>query len=184
MELTDTSYTEKDYYNLPDHTRAELIEGQFYALAAPSRIHQALLGELYATIHAYLKGQKGSCRVYPAPFAVKLFADDRNIVEPDISVICSPGKLTGQGCLGAPDWIVEIISPSTSSHDYIRKLNLYAKAGVREYWIVDPENRAVQVFLQDGNGFLRICEEYGGKEIAKAGVLEGCFIDLGKVFPE
>ena len=91
--------------------------------------------ELSGTIHNYLKEKNGPCRVYPAPFAVKL--NERTVVEPDISVVCDPDKLTKQGCTGAPDWIIEIVSPNNSSHDYIFKLNLYANAGVREYglWI-------------------------------------------------
>ena len=143
-------YTEEDYYNLPENVRAELIDGQIYYMSAPSRIHQEILMFLSNTIFNYLNSKKGPCKVYPAPFAVKLFEDDdKTVVEPDISVICDPNKLTDRGCTGAPDWIVEIISPSTSSHDYIRKLNLYAKAGVKEYWIIDPRTGKVFVYYLD-----------------------------------
>ena len=146
--LTHTvTYTEKDYYNLPENVRAELINGQFYYMSAPSRLHQQILGFLFNQIANYIRTNKGSCEVYPAPFAVKLFADDdKTIVEPDISVICDKNKLTDRGCTGAPDWIIEIISPSNSSHDYIRKLNLYADAGVREYWIVDPRSKKIFIY--------------------------------------
>lgn len=146
-------YTEEDYYNLPENVRAELIDGQFYDMAAPSRIHQTILSELHIVIGNYIKSKDGSCYVYPAPFAVKLFDDRKNIVEPDISVICNPNKLTDRGCSGAPDWIIEIISPSNSVHDYIRKLNLYADAGVREYWIVNPEKQTVLVYFFEENDF-------------------------------
>jgi Uma2 family endonuclease len=140
-------YTEEDYYNLPENVRAELIDGQFYYMAAPSRVHQKILMFLSKTIANYIDSKNGPCEVYPAPFAVKLFSeDDKNMVEPDISVICDPNKLTDQGCTGAPDWIVEIVSPSNSSHDYIRKLNLYADAGVREYWIVNPDKKSIYVY--------------------------------------
>lgn len=140
-------YTEEDYYNLPENVRAELIDGQIYYMAAPSRIHQKILNAVNNTIFNYIRSKGGPCEVYPAPFAVKLFSeDDRNVVEPDISVICDPNKLTDRGCTGAPDLIVEIISPTTASHDYIRKLNLYADAGVREYWIVDPIKKTVFVY--------------------------------------
>lgn len=140
-------YTEEDYYNLPENVRAELIDGQIYYMAAPSRIHQKILSFLHVRIANYLNSKKGPCEVYPAPFAVKLFSeDDKNVVEPDISVICDPNKLTDRGCTGAPDWIVEIVSPSNSSHDYIRKLNLYADAGVREYWIVNPIKKSIYVY--------------------------------------
>ena len=143
-------YTEEDYYNLPETVRAELIDGQIYYMSAPSRIHQKILMFLSKTIANYIDSKDGSCEVYPAPFAVKLFEDDdKTVVEPDISVICDPNKLTDRGCTGAPDWIVEIVSPSTSSHDYIRKLNLYAKAGVKEYWIIDPRTEKVFVYHLD-----------------------------------
>ena len=147
-------YTEEDYYNLPENVRAELIDGQIYYMAAPSRIHQKILNFLNTEINIYIRSKGGPCEVYPAPFAVKLFSeDDKNVVEPDISVICDPNKLTDRGCTGAPDWIVEIISPSNSSHDYIRKLNLYADAGVREYWIVNPIDQSVWVYFLEQDKF-------------------------------
>lgn len=139
-------YTEDDYYNLPEDVRAELVDGQIYYQAAPSRIHQTILMELSGTIREYIRSQKGSCRVYPAPFAVKLFDDGKNIVEPDISVICDRSKLTDKGCSGAPDWIIEIVSPSSRTIDYYNKLFKYRTAGVREYWIVDHERSLVIVY--------------------------------------
>ena len=147
-------YTEEDYYNLPEDVRAELIDGVLiYNQAAPSRIHQTILSELHTLINIYIKSKGGSCRVYPAPFAVKLRADRNTIVEPDISVICDRSKLTDRGCTGAPDWIIEIVSPTTSSQDYVRKLNLYADAGVREYWIVDPNKKTVFVYYLERENF-------------------------------
>ena len=140
-------YTEDDYYNLPENIRAELIDGQLiYNQAAPSRIHQTILMELSGTIRDYIRFQKDPCRVYPAPFAVKLFDDGKNIVEPDISVICDRRKLTDRGCTGAPDWIIEIVSPSSRTMDYYSKLFKYRTAGVREYWIVDPERNLTTVY--------------------------------------
>ena len=140
-------YTEDDYYNLSEDIRAELIEGNLiYNQAAPSRVHQTILGELYTIINNHIKSKGGSCRVYPAPFAVKLRENGSTIVEPDISVICDKNKLTDSGCTGAPDWIIEIVSPSNSSHDYILKLNLYADTGVREYWIVDSYKERIFVY--------------------------------------
>lgn len=150
------TYTEADYYALPEDVRAELIDGQFYYQAAPSRIHQKLLMELAGTIRDYLKSKGSPCEIYPAPFAVKLRADKKNIVEPDISVICDHSKLTDRGCTGAPDWIVEIVSPGNSSHDYIRKLNLYADAGVREYWIVNPMEQTIFVYHFEKDNFKAI----------------------------
>lgn len=141
------TYTEEDYYNLPEDVRAELIGGQIYYMSAPGRIHQKILMALSKIIANYMDSNGGTCEVYPAPFAVQLFGDRKNIVEPDISVICDPGKLTDRGCTGAPDWIIEIISPGNASHDYVRKLNLYMDAGVREYWIVDPMEKQIHVYL-------------------------------------
>lgn len=147
MALTQPKiYTEEDYYSLPEEVRAELIDGKIYYQTAPSRIHQTILSELHAIIHSYIKSKGGFCKVYPAPFAVKLFADQKTIVEPDISVICDHNKLTDRGCSGAPGWIIEIVSPGNFSQDYIRKLNLYLDAGVREYWIVDPIKEMVFVY--------------------------------------
>ncbi len=147
-------YTEEDYYNLPENVRAELIEGNLiYNQAAPSRIHQTILGELHTVINNYIKSKDDSCRVYPTPFAVRLGEDRKTVVEPDISVICDKDKLTDRGCTGAPDWIIEIVSPGNSSHDYILKLNLYANAGVREYWIVDPYRKRIFVYRLEQEHF-------------------------------
>ena len=174
------TYTEEDYYNLPEDVRAELIDGQIYYMSAPNRIHQEILMFLSKMIANYIDSKKGTCKVYPAPFAVKLFENnDKTIVEPDISVICDPKKLTDRGCDGAPDWIIEIVSPGTASHDYIRKLNLYADAGVREYWIVDPREEKVLVY--------RLAEEeikvepHSFQEKVKAGIFEDLWIDFQEV---
>lgn len=147
------AYTEDDYYSLPENVRAELIKGQFYNMAAPSRIHQEILGFLYRRIGNYIDSKKGNCKVYPAPFAVKLFRDAATIVEPDISVICDSSKLTDRGCTGAPDWIIEITSLSNPGHDYIYKLHLYAEAGVREYWIVTPSKEKIVVYHLEETDF-------------------------------
>lgn len=170
-------YTEEDYYNLPENVRAELIDGQIYYMAAPSRVHQEILGFMFNTIFSHINSQKGPCKVYPAPFAVKLFSEeDRNIVEPDISVICDPNKLTDRGCTGAPDWIVEIISPTTASHDYIRKLNLYADAGVKEYWIVDPISKKVFVYHLEETDFKADCYTFQDK--IKVNIYDDLWIDF------
>lgn len=149
-----TFYTEDDYYKLPDNIRAELIDGQFYNMSAPSRIHQEIVHFLDKKIGVHIDSKNGSCKVYPAPFAVKLFNKKQDvIVEPDISVICDKTKLTDRGCAGAPDWVIEIVSSGNPSHDYIRKLNLYAEAGVREYWIVDPRIEKVIVYYLEQADF-------------------------------
>lgn len=169
-------YTEDDYYNLPENVRAELIEGQIYYQAAPSRIHQKILNFLNTEINIYIRSKKGSCEVYPAPFAVKLFKDRKTIVEPDISVICDKDKLTDRGCTGAPDWIIEIISPGNSGDDYIRKLNLYANAGVREYWIVDPIKKRILVYHLEESKFEM--DTYTFHDKIKANIYDDLWIDF------
>ncbi len=139
-------YTIDDIYALPDGQRAELIDGQMYMMAPPIRIHQKLISQFTKVIGNYIDAKHGACEVYPAPFAVFLNEDDLNYVEPDISVICDKGKLNDKGCNGAPDWVIEIVSPSSSRIDYGVKLFKYRSAGVREYWIVNPLKKAVTVF--------------------------------------
>lgn len=146
-------YTAEDYWSLPEDVRAELIDGQIYYQAAPSRVHQKISSELNAVIRNYIRSKGGTCDVYAAPFAVTLHKDKRTIVEPDISVICDRNKLTDKGCTGAPDWIIEIISPGNPQHDFIYKLGLYANAGVREYWIVDPRSQTILVYYFDQKDF-------------------------------
>lgn len=142
----EKTYTIDDIYALPDGKRAELIDGQIYYMAPPNRRHQDIVGELYATIREYIKSNNGPCKPYIAPFAVFLNENDKNYVEPDISVICDRNKFTDQGCKGAPDWIIEVVSPGSKRMDYSTKLFKYRTAGVREYWIVDSEKSRVLVY--------------------------------------
>ena len=144
--LKNNQYTSEDYWNLPEGTRAELIDGKFYDMAPPSRIHQEISYQLSRVIGNYIAEKGGNCKVYPAPFAVNLDADDKDWVEPDISVICDPNKLTDRGCSGAPDLIFEIVSPSSRKLDYGIKNGIYSQSGVREYWIVDPAKERVTVY--------------------------------------
>ena len=171
-------YTEDDYYNLPENVRAELIDGQFYDMAAPSRIHQKILNTVNNTIFNYIHSKGGSCEVYPAPFAVKLFDDRKTVVEPDISVICDPDKLTDRGCEGAPDWIIEIISPSSRRMDYLTKHILYANAGVREYWIVDPmkEHTTIYQFEKDDAPVIIDFDR-----TIEMGLWDGLYINIGEL---
>ena len=157
-------------------------------LASPSRVHQDISKELSRQLANYLEGKK--CRVYAAPFDVRLFEekDDRpddvqTVVQPDISVICDPNKLDEHGCKGAPDLTLEILSPSNVQYDTLVKLNLYQKAGVREYWVVSPDDKTVHIFLLDG-GALKLHEAYNASDIAKVNILDGCFIELSKVFTQ
>ena len=139
-------FTIEDIYALPDGQRAELIDGKLYMMAPPVRIHQKLVSQFTKVIGSYIDQNHGGCEVYPAPFAVFLNEDNWNYIEPDLSIICDKSKLTEKGCNGAPDWIIEIVSPSTQQVDYGIKLFKYRTAGVREYWIVNPKTNIINVF--------------------------------------
>lgn len=148
--LKNDNYTIDDIYALPEGQRAELIDGQIYDMAPPSPMHQELVQQLSRTIGNYIEKKGGPCKVYPAPFAVFLNQDNWNYVEPDISIICDPSKINDKGCNGAPDFIIEIVSPSSQRMDYLTKLFKYRTAGVREYWIVNPLKQTVQVYSFEG----------------------------------
>lgn len=145
-QLKEKNYTIKDIYALPDGQRAELIDGVIYDMTPPNRMHQELVSQFTKTIGQYIDKNNGLCKVYPAPFAVFLNNDDKNYVEPDISVICDKNKLDDRGCNGAPDFIIEVVSPSSRKMDYSNKMTLYSNSGVREYWIVDPEKERTTVY--------------------------------------
>jgi len=154
------AYTYKDYLTYDENERIEIIEGEIINMnPAPSRIHQEIISELHFKLKEYIKSNNGSCKVYPAPFDVILKDDDdevinsKNIVQPDISVICDKNKLTEKGCTGSPDMIVEVISPYNPSNDYVRKLNLYEKFKVKEYWIVNPTRKNILVYVLTENGY-------------------------------
>ncbi len=188
MPAPKTRYTFADCLTWDEKERIEIINGEAFLMAPPTRVHQKISGEIFRQLANFLEGKK--CEVYPAPFAVRLFEqtgdapeDVDTMVEPDITVVCDSNKLDKYGCKGAPDLVIEVLSPSTLRHDRLTKLNLYQRAGVREYWIVDPENRSVQV-LTLTNGLLLPQDEYGSEDVARVNGLDGCFIDLGKVFPE
>ena len=139
-------YTVDDIYSLPDGTRAELIDGEMYMMVPPNFRHQNISALLHNTIYSYIQSKHGECVALAAPFAVFLNEDDKTYVEPDISVICDESKLDDRGCNGAPDWVIEIVSPSSKRMDYLIKLLKYQKAGVKEYWVVDPERKSVMVY--------------------------------------
>lgn len=142
----EKTYTIEDIYALPDGQRAELIDGRIYDLAPPNARHQDIIFSLSRKIADYIDQNNGNCKIYLAPYAVFLNADDKNYVEPDISVICDKSKLDDRGCNGAPDWIIGVVSPSTERMDYGIKLFKYRSAGVREYWIVNPFTHTVNVY--------------------------------------
>lgn len=170
-------YTAEDFYDLPDDIHAELINGQIVYMAAPSALHQDISGELYYVIKNYIKSKKGKCRVYAAPFGVQLREGEDTIIQPDLSVICDTDKITPRGCVGAPDWIIEIVSPSSPGNDYITKLGLYHDAGVREYWIVDAQSNYIHVYNLE-SGDLKL---YSFRDTIKAGIYEDLYIDFSSL---
>ena len=139
-------YSVEDIFELDERIGYELIDGEIYMMSAPNRMHQFLLGEIVFAMKSFIKQKKGGCCVYPAPLGVQLFQDDKTWVEPDIVVVCEKDKLTDKGVSGAPDLVVEVVSPSNSSYDYLLKMTKYQQAGVREYWIVDPKLEIVLVY--------------------------------------
>ena len=176
------NYTVEDYFNLPDDIRAELIDGRFYIMNAPSYIHQEILGQLYVQFQDCIRKHPGRCRVYFSPMNVQLDGDDRTMVQPDLIVICEMDKLKRNVLFGAPDLAVEVMSPSSRSHDAILKLDKYINAGVKEYWLVDPLFRTVTVY--------RIGEEitvklYRFEDRIPVGISGGkCEIDFKRIAEE
>jgi Uma2 family endonuclease len=176
-------YTCADVYGWDEDVRAEIIDGELFMTAPPDRVHQDISRELFGPLCNFLKGK--TCKAYAAPFGVRPFpkADlsDDTLVEPDIVVVCDPSQLDKRGCNGAPNLVIEILSPSTSRKDQKTKFRLYQKAGVQEYWIVDPESRVVQVhILNNGNYITTVYDE---TDEVKVSVLPGCVINLKEVFP-
>ena len=142
------TYTEYKKWDLNEGERFELIYGEAFAMSAPNARHQEILMEIAGQFHAYLKGKP--CKVYPAPFDVRLFyredGYDDTVVQPDITIVCDEKKRGHEGCRGAPDLVIEILSPTNTAIEMERKLRLYQDAGVQEYWIVDPENKSINVY--------------------------------------
>lgn len=170
-------FTIDDIYALPDGKRAELIDGQIYYMAPPNRKHQEIVRMLTQSIANYIDYKGGSCEVYPAPFAVFLNEDDTNYVEPDISVICDRNKLDDRGCNDAPDWVIEVVSPSSRQMDYSTKLFKYRSAGVREYWLVDPDKSRITVWnFEDDN-----TEEFTFLDSVPANIYDDFSIDFSKI---
>lgn len=170
----DRIYTVEDIYALPEGERAELVEGRLYYMAPPSRTHQKISGRLYQKISNFIDSHGGTCEVYHAPFAVFLNKDDATYFEPDISVICDLSKLDEKGCHGAPEWIIEIVSPGNKAMDYYTKLLQYQAAGVQEYWIVDPAREQITVYQFENV----IVEQYSFGEDIPVGIYEGFSIKL------
>lgn len=170
--------TIEEYNALPENTRAEVFDGQIQDMAGPSQTHQTILLELSSILNSYVKSKKGTCVVLPAPFDVKLNDQPLTIVQPDIMIVCDKEKLDGKRCNGAPDFIIEVVSASNSSDDYIKKLYYYKTYGVREYWIVDPSRRTVTV-----NYFERdiVSIPYTFNSIIKVNIYDDLYIDFKEI---
>ena len=173
----EKTYTTEDIYNLPEGIRAEVIDGQIYYMAPPTRKHQQLLLSLSRLIADYIDKKGGTCEVDIAPFAVFLNENDKNYVEPDISVICDRNKLNDKGCVGAPDWIIEIVSPGSSKMDYFTKLFKYRTADVREYWLVDPDKNRILVYNFESEDI----GDYSFTDTVPSGIYPDLMIDFGKL---
>ncbi|MFZ2956108.1 MAG: Uma2 family endonuclease [Candidatus Ozemobacteraceae bacterium] len=182
-------YTYKDLLNWPENERWELIDGKAFNMTpAPSRKHQEILGNLYRIAGDFLDGK--SCKVYIAPFDVRLPIGDEpdseidTVVQPDLVVICDEKKLDDKGCRGVPDWVVEVLSPSTTEKDLTKKKTLYEFHRVPEYWVIFPNEKIVQVFDLDENGKFVQKRIYIANAKAPVLILPGLVVDLPRVFEE
>lgn len=184
-------YSYADYLTWQVRERLELIKGHIFKMSpAPMRYHQELSGALHREFSAYLK--RKPCKVFYAPFDVRLpktKAEDRDdqiytVVQPDIVVVCDKAKLDRRGCLGAPDLIIEILSPSTATKDVKDKFALYEESGVREYWIVHPEEAILEIFKLDDAKKYQLEKIYTREDVVKVGIFENLSIDLREIFED
>ena len=169
--------TEADYYAIPDDIKAELIDGVIYYMASPRVVHQTILLQLASRIDEHIRKNNGDCRVI-IDVDTKLQTEKDTIVRPDISVICDPEKITEKRIEGAPDWVIEIASPGEPKHDYLTKLSLYQRVGVREYWIVDPQKRSVITYRM-GDEFDTDC--YTFHDSIPVGIYGGLTINFAAI---
>ncbi|MCI9174304.1 MAG: Uma2 family endonuclease [Lachnospiraceae bacterium] len=178
LQQQPESITMEQYEALPNEIRAEVFDGVLYDMASPSQEHQSILTELLVFIRSYLKKRGGNCQVFPAPFDVKLSDRPLTIVQPDLMVVCDKNKLDGKRCNGAPDFIIEIVSPGNPADDYIRKLYYYKNAGVREYWIADSRRKIVTVNYFEGN-MLNV--QYSFDAVIKVNIYEDLYINFSDI---
>ncbi len=182
LEKKQGSYTLEDYYALPDDRRVELIDGVIYDMGAPTSVHQLFAGEFYNQIKNYIKKKKGNCMPLISPVDVQLDCDDKTMVQPDVLIVCDRDKVIPRCVYGAPDFVIEVLSPSTKKKDMTKKLQKYMDAGVCEYWIVDPKQRRVLVYDFSTETYPTI---YGFEDEIPVGLYGGDLkIDMKEVFAE
>lgn len=168
----------EQYEALPEDVRAEVFDGEIYDMASPSEDHQIISMELSTILNTYIKSKKGGCRVFHAPFDVKLNDNPLTIVQPDLMIICDRSKLDGKRCSGAPDFIIEIVSPGSPADDYIRKLFYYKNFLVREYWIVDPRRKTVTVNFFEKN---IVSVPYTFDSTVKVNIFDDLYINFAEI---
>lgn len=168
----------RQYESMPEEQRMEVFDGIAYNMASPSQLHQSILTELLVSLRNYIRKNNGGCSVFPVPFDVKLNDSPLTIVQPDLMIVCDRDKLDGKRCNGAPDFIIEIVSPGNPSDDYIRKLYYYKNYGVREYWIVDPQRKTVTVNYFE-NDLLNV--PYTFDSVIKVNIYKDLYIDFSEI---
>ena len=174
--------TLEDYLALPEGVRVELIDGVFYDMAAPTSPHTYVASDIREVFKAYVKANKGQCVPFVAPTDVQLDCDDKTVVQPDVMIICDRSKITKPRIVGAPDLVVEVLSPSNWSHDMVRKLKKYKKAGVREYWIVNLEEQYVLVYEFTKSDFPT---EYDFDDEVPVGIWDGkCKVNFREIYED
>jgi Uma2 family endonuclease len=184
-------YTFADYLTWMDDKFRELIDGFIHLMCYPTELHARISSSLHYFTTAFARKRKGKCRIYHAPFAVRLpidgaTDDDKiyNVFLPDICVICDLSKIDEKGCIGAPDLVVEVLSPSTAKNDWNKKFKLYEKSGVREYWIIDPKKKTLHLFLLQSDGKYDAGTVYQSNQKAPMHIFEGLVINLRELFEE
>ena len=182
------SYSYADYLKWQIQDRIEIIKGKIFNMSpAPNVKHQLVSGYLFGRIWNAVEEKQ--CKVFSAPFDVRLLRKEKEsnkeiltVVQPDICVICDPKKLDKKGCLGAPDWIIEILSPGNSKKEMREKYAVYEESGVKEYWIVDPQNELILVYILDENGLYRGLRPFLTDDVLQSQTVPEVFIDLNKLF--